>query len=423
MANKFNLTQAVVKSLDTEFKYSGILTATATNVNKYIGKEDQAFVKNGGSFDIKMKVRMRNTGVEGTIDRSFDAQGIFYDTRSFALQDWAKAHAEVELDTIATDLDSIKDDIIRPAKRAIITDKEAYHQKVFLEIGNTILADAAGADIDDAAAVRDRIDELGGEMEDVYFVAPSAIHSSIVNNTSNFFNPTKAISMGWYKGVYDEGKNMAWVRSNLTPVHTNGTATSGAFANGLTPLGEVSVTSIENATTVVLEGITTDGTITKGSVIEFAGVEAVNPLTYNSIGSRAQFAVKETVTSAAGTVTVTLYEKLNAGTDADTASIQNISALPADGDVVYLVGEVSARYKVACAYTKDAFMVGFCDFAKPDAGKFSKFNGDGEIGAVKGMSVQFYDNDNYTNTFRNDSLSGIAGLRREKACRLMQRIA
>ena len=61
--------------------------------------------------------------------------------------------------------------------------------------------------------------------------------------------------------------------------------------------------------------------------------------------------------------------------------------------------------------------------AKPEGkATYTKFNGNGEIGAVKGMSVLFYDNDGYSNTFRTDSLSGIAGLRREKACRIMQKI-
>jgi len=335
MANTWSNTQLVAKGLDTMFRYTGAFTSTITNVNKLVGKEDQEMVKNGQSFDVKLKTRMRNTGTEGTIDRSFDAQPFYYDTRAFALEDWSKAHQEITLDLQATNLDSVRDDIIIPSKNAIVTSKEKYHQKAILEIGNTVLSDSDGADIDDASSVRDRLDELG--MEDgiePIFLLPSGIMSNIVNNTNNFFDaPSEARKMGWYKGKFKEAKDMVWAKSNLLPIHTNGTATDGAFANGVTPLGLIKTDVAQNAVTVVLDDIGTDGTITKGSVIEFASSEAVNTVTYDTLGYRAQFAVAETQTSAAGEVTLTLYEKLNDGTTADSATIQNVSALPVDGDV------------------------------------------------------------------------------------------
>jgi len=67
-------------------------------------------------------------------------------------------------------------------------------------------------------------------------------------------------------------------------------------------------------------------------------------------------------------------------------------------------------------------MVGFCDFAKPESTRHTKFSEFMGTTGIHGMCVYDYNNTSYGNQFRTDSLSGVAGLRREKACRIMQKI-
>lgn len=426
MANKYENTQLVVKGIVTGFKYDAPFSATIKNVNKYLGAVQQDIAKSGSSVDIKVPVRAISKG-NGSTDSSYDRQDVYVETKPFALTSFSKAHFDVTLEEQTLDLDSLKEDIIMPSKQVIVEGKEEEHSQVILRTGNCIVAGSLGATISDLSKMKTRLKKLGVPFsgDAVSFLSPSEIHDSIVDNTSNFFNPTKEISRGWYKGNYDSGKQMKFMTSELLPIHTNGSANSGVYvsATGLTPVGLVATTSTNGDTTLAIDTITTDGTITAGTTLSIAGVNASRTgALRGDAGMLFQVAVKATETSAAGAVTVTLEDKFNDGSTATSASLKNVTALPQDGAVVYMTGKVDTQYEVGVAYHKDAYMVGYCDMSSPEGRKHTKFTEYGGSMGIKGICIYDYDYEINKNIFRTDCFSGTSILRPEFACKIYQEI-
>ena len=427
MANTYNHSELVGLGMVAGFSYDAKFTGSITDVSKYFGKTDQQIAKAGRSVDIKIPARAISKG-NGSSDSSFDPQDLYIETKPFALNSYSKAHFTFALEEESLDLDSLKDDVIVPSKEIIVDGKEEEHMQIITQTGNAILCDktnsSIGADITDLSAARTRLLKLGVPFtgNQVRFLAGSEMQSSIVDNTSNFFNPSETVSVGFLEGKYKKAKGMAWMDSELLPVYSSGTANNGAYASstGLTPLGTVAAVPTVGATSLSIDNIGTNGTVTKGTSIEIAGVNAVRTSGLRTTtGYRAQFAVKATETTAAGAVVLTLEDKFNDGSVAASASLKNVTALPQIGAVVYIVGEVSTDYAIGVCYHKNAYMTAFCDEAKPKGGvEFSAWS----MGGIKGSTkIDWYFNDN-SNKIRTDSYSGTAILRPEFAVKIMQKL-
>jgi hypothetical protein len=378
----------------------------------------------GTSVNLVKPARIIVEGGRGQTSGAFAPKPVVEETISLTIDSYRRAHAFLDTSKQATDFDkNVDGQVINPWSENL----SEYACSDFLEevnnVSEAVLAPSTGVDFDTAMDAISLIKENGINGKDIFMLAPYRIHSSMVKNNIELQNPAKAISEQWYKGIMADGAGARWLVDEHTPIHSNGTANDGAFvsATGLTPLGEVSATVANGATTLVVNSITNDGTVLAGTIIYIDNTLAVNNVTRSSQGRKKGFVVTTDATSAAGSITLLVREAFvdGSGTTVDD-SLQNVTTLPTAGAVVSFIGEVSSSYKQGIAYVKDTFGYGTVNLTKPEGGQ--KYSQDTLMG-VKMRMIFDYDKDEDANAYRIDSYSGYVTPRGEWGVRVMEKIS
>jgi hypothetical protein len=265
--------------------------------------------------------------------------------------------------------------------------------------------------------------ENGIGDRDITCLASQRIHGGMVKSEGNSFNPQQELGRMKFEGDVGRYAGLNWAKSENIPNWTSGTAADGAFdsATGLRPLGGVTLTAVNGVATLAVNSIGTDGTITAGSIIYIAGVNAVHAITKKDLGRKRGFSVKTIATAASGVVTLTLTDQFIDGSGVnEVAQHQNVSALPVTNAIVYIAGEVSSTYKQAAVYCKETFGYAMINLTKPDGGAFYAQE---DLNGVKMRVIKDYTNVDDANALAIDCFSGYFTPRPEWGFRLMQKIS
>lgn len=165
-------------------------------------------------------------------------------------------------------------------------------------------------------------------------------------------------------------------------------------------------------TTLDVDGVNGTETLTAGDVFTVAGVYSVNPETKQSTGALYQFCVSADVTGAGNQWTITVTEPMY---DSTSEGLQNMSALPADGAAVTMLGSPGTAYAQNLAFHKDAFVVGTTDLEMPNGVHFSSRQ---VMDGISMRIVRQYRIDTDDIPCRIDILYGGVVARGETACRI-----
>jgi hypothetical protein len=413
-----------IRPVLSAFMYNSPFFNTTQSYSDRFGDISVSSKSTGNTVNLVKPARIKVEGGRGQTSGAFDPKPVVEETVALTIDSYRRAHAFLDTSKQATDYDKSPDgQILNPWSENL----SEFACSDFLEevnnVSEAVLAPSTGVDFDTAMDAISLIKENGINGKDIFMLAPYRIHSSMVKNNIELQNPSKAISEQWYKGIMADGAGARWLVDEHTPIHTNGTATDGAFdsAAGLTPLGTVTATVANGATTLAVEGIGTDGTITAGTIIYIDNTLAVNNITRSSQGRKKGFVVVSDATSVAGAVTLTVREAFvdGSGTTKDE-SLQNVTLLPTTGAVVSFIGEVGASYKQGIAYVKDTFGYATVNLTKPEGGQ--KYSQDTLMG-VKMRMIFDYDKDEDANAYRIDSFSGYVTPRGEWGVRVMEKVA
>jgi hypothetical protein len=245
--------------------------------------------------------------------------------------------------------------------------------------------------LDEMAAPRDRQRAL---------VVNPAMNAAILQGMGGLFNASPAISKGYNDGIYQNAFGLNIDMDQNVARHTNGTAVAGT--NTVSGAGQTGST----LTTAAL-----NGTLTVGTVFTIAGVNAVNPQSRQDTGSLQQFVV--TAAAATSATSVSISPAIT-----PSGAFQNVTASPANGAAITIVGAASAAYDTNIMYHKDAFTLAMVPMFEPMAGtgaKVTQMSDDGFTVKV----TQFYDGVNDNNLMRLDVLFGWAATYPELACKLV----
>lgn len=229
-------------------------------------------------------------------------------------------------------------------------------------------------------------------------VISPAMNAALVQGTAGLFNPGNRIGDQNRSGNYVAGYGMDLEVDQNIPVHTNGTqAATGVTVAGAGQSGSTLTTSA------------TTGTITAGSVITIAGVNAVNPVSRQDTRSLQQFVVTANV--ASGATSIPIYPAIVA-----TGALQTVTASPANSAAVTIVGAANASYETDIVYHRDAFTLAMVRMDEPDAGaSVTQMSDDGFSVKV----TKFYDGINDNNIWRLDVLFGWAATYPELAVKMV----
>jgi len=125
--------------------------------------------------------------------------------------------------------------------------------------------------------------------------------------------------------------------------------------------------------------VSTTGLLKEGDVITVAGVFEINPQSYQSTGRLQHFVVTadvDTDATAGGPATIPISPSINDGTLTTTdsegnsislAGYQNVSAAPADGAAITVMGAANTTYRQNYLFHRDAVALAMVDLELPQS--------------------------------------------------------
>jgi hypothetical protein len=153
---------------------------------------------------------------------------------------------------------------------------------------------------------------------------------NLIQDTSTLFNPSASISENYREGQF--GRNQLgiaeWYQDQNRYLHTTGSFTSS------TPLVQG---ANQTGSSLTVNGWAAGATLNAGDVFTVANVFEVNPQNYASTGQLQQFVVTATTVAAAGAMTIPISPPI-----IPTGNLQNVSASPANGAIVLVLGSTQA---------------------------------------------------------------------------------
>jgi hypothetical protein len=204
------------------------------------------------------------------------------------------------------------------------------------------------------------LDDQGASMMDRRCVNDPTTDARTVGSLAGLLNPVTEISAQFRSGMMKSGLGYdRFFRDQTVIKHTTGTFSAGGTA---TPGGQSTSTSGGN---LLVAAIT--GTFRKGDIVTIDGVNAVNRVTKQSLGTLRQFVITADVATTA--TSLPLYPGiigpvggLVGGAD---QQYQTVDALPLLGAQVRLVTPASSVYRKSLAYTQKAVTMASADLVMP----------------------------------------------------------
>lgn len=195
---------------------------------------------------------------------------------------------------------------------------------------------------------------------------------------------------------------------------------TGAFTTSCTPL--MAATATDGAYTLSTDGWNASTAVLKAGDVFTIGnssstyVYSVNPVSGNSTGALKQFvSLNDETSSAGGAVTIDIMSSTSEGLQ-DSGGYKNVSAHPADGSTINMVGTESTYYPQNLVFHPNAFGLVTMPLAMP-AGTWGARVTDQQT-ALSIRVVKDYDITYDEEIIRLDILYGVATLHPDLACRM-----
>lgn len=179
-----------------------------------------------------------------------------------------------------------------------------------------------------------------------------------VSSLTGLFNPSQRISTQYASGAMRNALGYDWARDQTVIKHTAGTFSAGGTVNGAGQTG----------TSITVNAIT--GTLKRGDIVTFAGVNAVNRVTKVTTGQLRQFVVTADVANG-GTV-IPIYPALTPGTGAynpqtgeGANQYQTVTASPANAAAMVLVQKAGETARKNFVFAPEAVTIAFTELEMP----------------------------------------------------------
>ena len=316
------------------------------NVNR--SREDDVLAKvngykKGGSIKIKIPPPFKvYDGAVFAAGGSVDAIVESYVTLTVATQ----KHVPLTLTSLekALSIDEYKERILRPAMSTLCATVEAdMIAKAMVQIPN--LVGTAGTTPNSAKTYSQARAVLQRHL------APNSPRTLLFSDDANveLVDASKALFIKDVEDQYSKGYvgrygGFKFHECVNLPTHTLGNKVASVLVDGASQTGS----------SLAVKGVANTNTFTKGTVFTIANVYEVHPLTGAALPTLRQFVVTADVTMTTTTGALAIYPALDA-----TAPGKTVSALPADGAAITIVGSASTGYRQNLAFQRDAIACAF----------------------------------------------------------------
>ena len=249
-----------------------------------------------------------------------------------------------------------------------------------------------------------KLNENAAVMSPRYATVNPAANAGLVEGMKGLFNPTTTISNQFKNGMMGMGV-LGFEEVNMSQSIKQ--HTTGDYGTAITVTSTVTT---EGQSTLPISFTGSSKVWNVGDVFTIAGVNAVNPQTRESTGSLQQFVV---TASATGSSTATL--SISPALYSASQALATVSALPASGAVVTMLGAAATQYSQNLIYHKDAITFATADLLLPqgvDMASRQVHNG------ISMRVVRQYDINNDRLPCRIDVLYGFSTIRPQMAVRM-----
>jgi|KBSMisStandDraft_5_1062788.scaffolds.fasta_scaffold02378_12 hypothetical protein len=176
--------------------------------------------------------------------------------------------------------------------------------------------------------------------------------AGMVSTLSGLLNPAPAITRQYMEGTMYDALGFRWFEDQTVIQHVTGSFTAGAVAGA----GQTGIATLVTAAI--------SGTLNAGDFITIAGVNGINRLTRQSLGTLKQFVVTANVLN--GATAIPIYPALVAPVGGVPVQYQTVTASPAAGAAISLVNLANEVYTKNIAYQPDAFTMATADMELPE---------------------------------------------------------
>jgi hypothetical protein len=372
---------------------------------------DSQYVQSGAKIGYTVSARLPQR-YKVNKGQALNPQPVIDNIVPITLTDQANVGIEFSTASLTMEVENYKEKCIAPAVDALVNTADydglsRMYQVISQTVGVPGTPATTNSTYLDAGVKLDNSSVPEGER--VAILAP-AQHAAIANANLTLFNPTQEISKLYRKGQFgSEALGISeWFKDQNVATHTVGPLGGAPQVDGANQAGSTVLTKGWTATTA--------SRLKAGDVIQFAGVYAVNPLSYQSTGQLKDFVITQDFSDAAGAGNINFSPAMIL-----IGALQNVSALPADSANITIFGHASNyASKVtpqALVYHPEAFAMVMADLEMPQGVWVSERISNQALG----VAIRFIKDYNIMTDMspaRVDILYGWKEVRPEMACRV-----
>jgi len=383
---KLNFLTKINTAYDSEFAQSGAKIGDTVRIRK----PAQFNVRDGATMstqDFKEEQTSLKLDIRKGVDVTFNSSEL-----TLELDDFSKRVLDPAMSRLAAELQTV---IIERARAAV--------GSVVLKAGATVAFKdflIGQAKLDGQAAPRDNQRSI--------LVDPMT-NVEIVDQLKGLYQDSSEIAKQYREGIIAVGGGASWYSNSNLPSLVIPADIAGSQ---VTAVGAADA-DYGYRTTISVNGLTDGHVIAKGTALTVAGVYAVQPETKRALPYLKTFVVQADVTVAGGglaTLSVLPF-CFAAGNPRN-----NVSALPAAGNAIVVLGTANTTYGTNLVFHKDAFTFATADLVLPggvDMASRATFDG------LSLRMIRQYQASDDTFPVRFDILGAFGSLRPELACAIL----
>ena len=410
MANTLATPSWVIKEVGRGFVNS---LKFAKNLNRtYDDQYEQAGAKVGNTVQVRLPQRFVPTR-----GQALQVQNLYDATVPVSLTDQINVGFAYSSAQATTELNDIRTRYTQPAANTLANAADVLAwQNTYRDVYNAV--GVPGTAISTSAsylAAGVKLTDLSAPIDGRKAVLDPYAMSVIANATTTLFNPSAIISENYEKGMFGRMQLgiESWYQDQNAPNFTTGTFTS------CTPTVN---TANQTGATINTQAWASGATsLKRGDVLTFAGVNSVNPESYQSTGRLQQFVVTADTSDSGGNITALPISP----SIITSGPLQTVDASPANGAAITVwsanptsgvLATTSSRQGMLFVPDFAAFVM--ADLEKPKAGATSSSVSSKEWGIAIRYVEQFQILTDQ-NPSRLDILCGAATIQPRLACRLV----
>lgn len=370
------------------------LSFIGTTQRQYDSRFAQSGAKNGDTIQIRLpnKYTVRTGKTLNAQDTTEQGAALTVATQKGVDMNFSSAELTLEIDDFSKR-------IIQPAMAVLCSNIESamlsyVTKKVFNAVGTpgtlpTFAQIGLGkAKLNQSLAPK--------EMTRRHLQMESVDMSGIVGELKGLFQDPTQIAKQYREGVVGMAQGLNWTENERVYTHTVGADVAGTINDTLLT-GDNTITTAGGVAMLV------------GDVFDLGVTcKAVHPETKATMAHNKQFVV----TAVGGANDYTFYPPIYSSA---SGALQNVSAIPASGQAVTVIGTANGVYPQHLMYHEEAFAFATADLEMPNGVDFAARE------VFDGLSIRIvrqYDINNDNIPCRLDILHGYEAIRPEWACRV-----